>query len=61
MRKLVVFLIFAAACAGGWYWWQSGGLVHPVKTVAVKRGTASEVVYATGVVEPERWAKVVAL
>ena len=61
MRKLLGFLIFTAACVGGWYWWQHGVLVHPVKTVAVKRGTAAEVVYATGVVEPERWAKVVAL
>ncbi len=35
----------------------------PVDVVAVKpqRGTAAEVVYATGTVEPEKWAKVVAL
>lgn len=32
-----------------------------VQTVPVKRGTAAEVVYATGVVEPVHWAKVTAL
>lgn len=44
---------------GALYWWYGRG--EPVHLVSVTRGTAAEVVYATGIVEPVRWAKVVPL
>lgn len=50
---VAVFLLLAAA--GGW--WRFGRGV-PVASVAAVRGTAVEIVYATGGVEPVRWAKV---
>lgn len=44
-----------AMIAGWWLWFDS----RPSVSVAtVTRGTAAEIVYATGVVEPARWAKV---
>lgn len=49
-------VIVAAALAASWFW-----LPASVTTVTVTRGSAAEVIYATGVVEPERWAKVVPL
>lgn len=61
MRKFLGFLVMVAIAAAGWFWWQYGGLVKPVKVVEIRKGRAAEVVYATGVVEPENWAKVVAL
>jgi RND family efflux transporter MFP subunit len=42
--------------AAGW-WWLVGSLPM-VKTVTPVRGTAAEIVYATGAVEPVRWARV---
>ena len=61
MRKLLVLLLIAAgAAAGGWYYW-SGALGPAVSAYEVRRGNAAEIVYATGVVEPQRWAKVIAL
>ncbi len=48
----VVVLLLAAAG-----WWRFGRGV-PVASVAATRGTAVEIVYATGGVEPVRWAKV---
>lgn len=44
----------------GLWWWRTGAL-PVVDLVQPKRGDAAEVVYATGVVEPRTWAKVVAL
>ena len=61
MRKFLGLLVLAALAAAGWYWWQAGGLDKTVKVVEIRKGRAAEVVYATGVVEPENWAKVVAL
>lgn len=57
-RRLLLGLAIVAAAAGGW--WALGrapevGLVSPVL------GDAAEVVYATGNVEPVRWAKVTAV
>jgi membrane fusion protein (multidrug efflux system) len=60
MRTLIAVLVLALAAAGGWYFYATGGLPRAVATVAVTRGSAAEVVYATGVVEPLRWAKVIA-
>jgi len=46
-----------AAAAG---WWQYGRGPQ-VSTVTAERGTAVEIVYATGAVEPVHWAKVASL
>lgn len=62
MRKVVWLVLLAAVAAAGAYSWQQGfGLTTAVRAVEVGRGAAAEIVYATGVVEPQRWAKVVAL
>lgn len=42
-------------------WWLWVASAHPVKLITPTRGDAAEVVYATGIVEPKLWAKVVAL
>lgn len=47
-------ILLLAAAAG---WWRFGRGVA-VASVAATRGTAVEIVYATGGVEPVRWAKV---
>lgn len=52
------YLVFViAGTAFALYWFFGRGV--PAMTVLVKRGAAAEVVYATGSVEPVRWAKVV--
>ncbi len=56
LRSLVVLLLVAAAAAA--VWWYRVGRGPEVQAVAAKRGTAVEIVYATGAVEPVRWAKV---
>lgn len=61
MRKILALIALLALAGGGYYWWQTQGLQKPVKTVEIRHGSAAEVVYATGVVEPERWAKVISL
>ncbi|MEZ5891087.1 MAG: efflux RND transporter periplasmic adaptor subunit [Xanthobacteraceae bacterium] len=48
-----------AALAGGW--WFIYGRGPAVTAVAAARGTAVEIVYATGAVEPRHWAKVSSL
>ena len=58
-RALVVVAVLAVLAAGLW-WWRLG-LVPEVVAVPVTRGTAVEIVYATGAVEPLRWAKVTSL
>ena len=49
-------ILVAAAGIGGVYWWS--GRPPEVEVAEIARGTAAEIVYATGVVEPESWAKV---
>jgi RND family efflux transporter MFP subunit len=51
----VLFVGFA-----GLWWWRVGRGPE-VAAVAATRGTAVEIVYATGAVEPLRWAKVTSL
>lgn len=46
----------AVAAAAGWWWLVAS--VPMVTVVAPVRGTAVEIVYATGAVEPVRWARV---
>ncbi len=55
---LALGLAIAVAVGGLWFWFGRG---EPVTLAAVIRGNAAEVVYATGTVEPVRWAKVVPL
>jgi membrane fusion protein (multidrug efflux system) len=51
---IVLIALLAAAAAGSWFFRQA----PQVAAAAAKRGTAAEIVYATGGVEPVRWAKV---
>jgi RND family efflux transporter MFP subunit len=59
-RRLIAVagVAILAAIAVAW-WWSSR--VPKVSAVAATRGTAVEIVYATGGVEPVRWAKVASL
>jgi len=50
-------VVLALAAAAWWYF----GLGQRVGTAAATRGTAVEIVYATGGVEPVHWAKVTSL
>lgn len=56
---LVAIIMVLVAAASGWWWFMGRGL--PVTTTPVTRGTAAEIVYATGAIEPVRWAKVTTL
>jgi len=51
---LLALVIVAAAVGAYWYF----GRGTPVTAAAVYRGTAAEIIYATGAVEPVTWAKV---
>lgn len=55
-RHLVTIAIVVALAAGAWWWLRGRGA--EVSTVTPMRGTAVEIVYATGAVEPVRWSKV---
>jgi RND family efflux transporter MFP subunit len=54
-RLPFIGLIVVAAAALAWWWL---GRVPQVTAVNPSRGTAVEIVYGTGAVEPLRWAKV---
>ena len=59
--RLFLYLFIAALVAGaGFLGWRRFGAPPQVSVAEVKRGSVAEVVYATGVVEPTRWAKVIA-
>ncbi|PVB63105.1 efflux RND transporter periplasmic adaptor subunit [Labrenzia sp. 011] len=57
--RYLLLLCALAAIIGGGYWWA----IRPpmVNVVQPYRGRAAEVVYATAVVEPVRWAKVTSI
>jgi RND family efflux transporter MFP subunit len=55
----VIWLIVVAAAVGAAWWFYGRGA--EVAVAAPTRGTAVEIVYATGAVEPVRWAKVASL
>ena len=55
-QPALLLLIAIAAAAAGAYWYFGRGT--PVTAARVVRGTAAEIIYATGAVEPVRWAKV---
>jgi RND family efflux transporter MFP subunit len=57
-RSLVVAALIAGAAALGW--WRFGRALE-VGAAQLSRGTAVEIVYGTGAVEPVRWAKVASL
>jgi RND family efflux transporter MFP subunit len=59
MRKLLLLAALATALALGVWWWLQRPL--PVTTAVIARGSAAEVIYATGLVEPDRWAEVTSL
>jgi membrane fusion protein, multidrug efflux system len=61
IKRLVIFALLAAAGAGGFLFWREGGFAQAVTLTEARRGDAAEVVYATGIVEPAKWAKVIAL
>ena len=54
LARLVIAVAVISAVAGG-AWWRFGRGVE-VSAVLPTRGTAVEIVYATGAVEPVRWA-----
>jgi RND family efflux transporter MFP subunit len=55
-KLFVLILVAMALAAGGWWWWR--GLPPNVALVTAERGPAVEAVYATGTVEPVRWAAI---
>jgi RND family efflux transporter MFP subunit len=57
MRRILIWLAVAILLAGGGLWWRYGRAPEVV-AVAAHRGTAVEIIYGTGTVEPVRWAKV---
>ena len=59
-RRLWIAALILVLLAGGAFWWRFASGPQ-VASVAASRGTAVEIVYATGGVEPERWAKVASL
>ncbi|MBC7906599.1 MAG: efflux RND transporter periplasmic adaptor subunit [Rhodospirillaceae bacterium] len=59
-RRLPVLLLLAAIVVGAGYVISRSG-TRDVELVKPFRGQAVEAVYATGVVEPEQWAKIAAL
>jgi RND family efflux transporter MFP subunit len=59
LLRLLIWLLILAAIAGGAWWFYGRGAEVAVATPT--RGTAVEIVYATGAVEPVRWAKVASL
>ena len=59
-RRFLIVAAVAVVLAAGAGWW-AYGLAPKVAAVPAKRGTAVEIVYATGGVEPVTWAKVASL
>jgi membrane fusion protein (multidrug efflux system) len=52
LAAIAMVTLFLSAVA--WWWWRG----PPMVTAAyVKRGSAAEIVYATGAVEPETWSR----
>lgn len=56
-RRLAILLLLVAGGVAAW--WLRVGRGPEVAALAPTRGTVAEIVYATGAVEPLRWAKVV--
>jgi RND family efflux transporter MFP subunit len=58
--KIHIVFISGLIAAAAWWGWQYGRATI-VSAVTAERGTAVEIVYATGAVEPVHWAKVTSL
>jgi membrane fusion protein, multidrug efflux system len=58
-RRLLLLAVAVLVAAAAAWWFYGRGIA--VATVAVTRGTAAEIVYGTGAVEPLRWARVATL
>jgi RND family efflux transporter MFP subunit len=58
-RRIIIIAVIALAAAAAGWWFLARG--PQVVAAAAKRGTAVEIVYATGGVEPVTWAKVASL
>ncbi|WP_284701114.1 MULTISPECIES: efflux RND transporter periplasmic adaptor subunit [Rhodoplanes] len=56
MRSVSIVGVLGLLAAGSWWWLVGRG--PAVATVGLTRGTAAQIVYATGVVEPVTWAKI---
>ncbi len=56
--KFLAWLLVGMATVAAAIWWWRVGSVPLVTAIAPVRGTAVEIVYATGAVEPVRWARV---
>ncbi|WP_181705636.1 efflux RND transporter periplasmic adaptor subunit [Chthonobacter rhizosphaerae] len=61
MRRTSLIALVLVAALGGAGVWYATARPPTVATVEATRGTAAEIVYASGVVEPRRWAKVTSL
>jgi len=59
LRASIYLAVIVAAASGAWWW--SYGRGTEVRAATPTRGTAVEIVYATGMVEPVRWAKVASI
>ena len=55
-RAILIFVLLVLPAAGLGAWWAFAPAI--VEIVQPRRGEIAEIVYATGVVEPERWAQV---
>jgi RND family efflux transporter MFP subunit len=58
-RRLTLLVALIVLGGASWWRWTSRGTA--VTLIAPARGTAVEIVYGTGAVEPVRWAKVASL
>jgi RND family efflux transporter MFP subunit len=58
-RRFILLVVLIAGAVAFWWWRYGQG--PEVTAVAPWRGTAAEIVYATGAVEPVRWARVASL
>jgi RND family efflux transporter MFP subunit len=59
--KLLAWSLGGVAVVIAASWWWLVGSLPAVSAIAPARGTAVEIVYATGAVEPVRWAKVASM
>lgn len=59
--RIILILLLVLGAASAYAWRATGGFAAQVSIIEARRGNAAEIVYATGVVEPLRWAKVISL
>jgi membrane fusion protein, multidrug efflux system len=59
LRRAAIIAVVTLAAAAALWWWLGRGT--PVTVAQARIGTAAEIVYATGAVEPETWTRVTPL